>query len=261
MTRGSLTIVGTGITLIAHMTAEAQAWIARADRTFFLVTHPLAEEWMRELNPQSESLARFYTPGSDRLEVYRAITDHVLAAVRAGHSVCAAFYGHPSVFVTPTHDMVREARQEGYPVTVLPGISAEDCLFADLGLDPGQQGCQSYEASDFLLRPRRFDPSTPLVLWQVGVIGHFTVVHPEMDCSKGLAELVATLRRFYPADHAVTVYEAAMLPTGEPRIVEVPLAELQNAPISPFSTLYVPPVAPPAVDPQMYALLGLCETA
>jgi uncharacterized protein YabN with tetrapyrrole methylase and pyrophosphatase domain len=195
MTRGSLTIVGTGITLIVHMTAEAQAQIARADRTFFLVTHPLAEEWMRELNPQAESLARFYTPGSDRLEVYQAITDHVLAAVRAGDSVCAAFYGHPTVFVTPTQDMVRLARQEGYPVAVLPGISAEDCLFADLGLDPGQQGCQSYEASDFLLRPRRFDPATPLILWQVGVIGHFTVVHPEMDCSKGLAARVAARTR------------------------------------------------------------------
>jgi hypothetical protein len=29
MTRGSLTIVGTDITLIAHKPAEAQAWIAR----------------------------------------------------------------------------------------------------------------------------------------------------------------------------------------------------------------------------------------
>src|SRR5262245_613681 len=108
MTNGSLTIVGTGITLIAQITTEAQAWITRADKTFFLVMHPLAEQWMLELNPQAESLLRFYTPRRDRAEVYRDIADHVLAAVRAGHMVCAAFYGHPGVFVSPTHDMVRE---------------------------------------------------------------------------------------------------------------------------------------------------------
>ena len=48
MTSGSLTIVGTGITLIAHITTEAQAWIIRADKTFFLVMHPLAEQWLLE---------------------------------------------------------------------------------------------------------------------------------------------------------------------------------------------------------------------
>lgn len=257
MTHGSLTIVGTGITLISQITTEAKAWITRADKTFFLVMHPLAEQWMLELNPAAKSLARFYTPGRDRAEVYRDIADHVLAAVQGGRMVCAAFYGHPGVFVSPTQDMVERARAAGHAVKMLPGISAEDCLFADLGLDPGRQGCQSYEASDFVLRPRRFDPCTPLILWQVGVIGHFMVIHPEMDCSKGLAALVALLRRFFPADHTVTVYEAAMLPTDEPRITEVPLADLQNAPLFPVSTLYVPPIAPPAVDPHMYALLGL----
>jgi hypothetical protein len=37
---------------------------------------------------------------------------------------------------------------------MLPGISAEDCLFADLGIDPGIYGCQSYEATDFLANGR-----------------------------------------------------------------------------------------------------------
>jgi len=31
---------------------------------------------------------------------------------------------------------------------MLPGISAEDCLVADLGIDPASSGCQSYEAND-----------------------------------------------------------------------------------------------------------------
>jgi uncharacterized protein YabN with tetrapyrrole methylase and pyrophosphatase domain len=257
VSRGSLTIVGTGITLMAHMTTEARAWITRADKTFFLVMHPLAEQWLRQLNPQAESLARFYTPQRDRLEVYQEIGERVLSAVRAGNTVCAAFYGHPGVFVTPTHDLVRQAQAEGYAVTMLPGISAEDCLFVDLRVDPGRQGCQSYEATDFLARPRQFDPSTPLILWQVGVIGYFNVVDATLDPSKGLAILESVLRQWYPPKHQVVVYEAAILPTSDPTIIHVPLEELPRAPITPVSTLYIPPIAPPAVDSQMLERLGL----
>ncbi|MBV9789357.1 MAG: hypothetical protein JOZ51_14330 [Chloroflexi bacterium] len=254
---GSLTIVGTGITLISHITAEAQAAIARADKTFFLVTHPLGEQWLRQLNPNAESLARFYTPQRERLDVYRDITDHVFGAVQAGHTVCAAFYGHPAVFVMPTQDLVRRAQAAGYPVGVLPGISAEDCLFADLRLDPGALGCQSYEATDFLARPRRFDAATPLILWQVGVIGYFQVVDATLDAAKGLALLEVFLRRWYPMEHEVIIYEAAMLPIGEPIITKVALHRLRNAPVTAFSTLYVPPIVPPPVDAHMLEQLGL----
>ena len=51
------------------------------------------------------------------------------------------------------------------------GISAEACLFADLGLDPGTTGCQSYEATAFLARTPPVDTEAVLVLWQVSVLG------------------------------------------------------------------------------------------
>src|SRR3546814_12469546 len=55
------------------------------------------------------------------------------------------------------------------------GVSAEDCLYADLGIDPGEVGCQHYEASQFMFYRRRIDPSAYLVLWQVGVAGDRSV--------------------------------------------------------------------------------------
>ena len=55
-----------------------------------------------------------------------------------------------SVFVQPSHESIAIARLEGFSARMLPGISAEDCLFADIGLDPGKDGCQSFEATDFL---------------------------------------------------------------------------------------------------------------
>jgi uncharacterized protein YabN with tetrapyrrole methylase and pyrophosphatase domain len=256
MKQGGLSIVGTGITLIAQLTAEAQAYITSADRVFYLIPHSLADDWMRQLNPRSESLAAHYQPGRERSTVYMAICAQVLTAVRAGERVCVAFYGHPQVFVTPTADLIRQARAAGMPVTVLPGISAADCLFADLSLDPGVQGCQSYEASDFLLRPRRFDPTTPLILWQVGVIGYFAVVDAATDPAPGLALLSAVLQRSYPAEHELILYQAAVLPIHTPQITPVRLEQLAQASTTSLATLYVPPLAAPAVDPHIAAQFG-----
>ncbi|GAB4195717.1 MAG: SAM-dependent methyltransferase [Roseiflexaceae bacterium] len=257
MTSGFLTIVGTGITLMSHLTKEAEVAMRDAERLFFLVTSDLAEQWMQRLNPHGESLRPFYDAGGERAAIYAAMSEHVLAAVRSGQQVCAAFYGHPSVFVTPTQLLVRAARQEGLAVQVQPGISAEDCLFADLDIDPGQQGCQSYEASDFLLRPRRFDPHTPLVLWQIGVIGYFEVVNQTPDCGPALAALRQRLLRDYPPDHPVTVYLAPMLPIQSATITRSTLAELTPAILDPFCTLYIPPLGAPEVDQELCARLGI----
>src|SRR3970282_2169154 len=100
-----------------------------------------------------------YSVGKPRYRTYREMADRILSAVRAGAQVCAAFYGHPGVFVRPSHDAIRRAPREGFPARMLPGVSAEDCLVADLGVNPGEIGSQSFEATDFLGYRRRFDSS------------------------------------------------------------------------------------------------------
>lgn len=54
---------------------------------------------------------------------------------------------------------------------MVPGISAEDCLYADLGVDPGMEGSQHFEASKFMFYKRRVDPNAYLILWQVVIAG------------------------------------------------------------------------------------------
>jgi hypothetical protein len=60
----------------------------------------------------------------------------MLRYVRAGHNVIGIFYGHPGVFVSPAHRAIAIAREEGFKAKMLLGISAEDVLFTDLGVDP-----------------------------------------------------------------------------------------------------------------------------
>ncbi|HEY6069313.1 MAG TPA: SAM-dependent methyltransferase, partial [Gaiellaceae bacterium] len=173
---GSLTVIGTGINGTAHLTPEARAAFERAEAAFYLVTEPLTMRLLEDLNPAAISLYDHYEAGVDRSQSYERMQETILGEVRAGRRVCAAFYGHPGIFVAPSHGAVRRARDEGFRVWMLPAVSAEDCLFADLGVDPGLSGCQSFGATDFLLRRRQVDPSAVLVLWQVSVIGvrHYT---------------------------------------------------------------------------------------
>jgi hypothetical protein len=235
-----LVVVGTGIQLGGQITVAALNAIRAADRVPFLVADPHAARWIEELSPAARNLAGLYAPGKPRAETYEEIVVEILGDVRAGHDVCAAFYGHPGVFAYPSHESVRRARLEGYQARMLPGVSAEDCLFADLGLDPGDHGCQSYEATDFLLRPRRYDRRSLLLLWQIGVIGEASVGDTEPR-RKGLRVLVDRLRADYPADHEVVVYESAMYVVCEPRVARVALADLAGAEFGPMATLVVPP--------------------
>src|SRR2546428_900577 len=109
------------------------------------------------------------------------MADRIVSAVQSGLDVCAAFYGHPGVFVDASHEAIRRTRRAGLPARMLPGISAEACLVADLGMDPAANGCQSFETTDFLLSRRKFDPSSALILWQVGVLGEASV-RDHMSC-------------------------------------------------------------------------------
>lgn len=95
----------------------------------------------------------------------------MLREVRAGYNVLGLFYGHPGVFVSPSHRAISTARQEGYKARMLPGISAEDYMFADLGFDPSTNGCMSCEATEVLLRNQPMNPSIHNIIWQVGAIG------------------------------------------------------------------------------------------
>lgn len=68
----------------------------------------------------------------------------MLDEVRAGQNVVGVFYGHPGVLVTSSQRAIAIAKDEGYPAKMLPGISAVDTLWADLGVDPSRSGCVSY---------------------------------------------------------------------------------------------------------------------
>jgi hypothetical protein len=251
---GSLVIAGSGIKLVGHMTLEVKATVEQADKVLYVVNESVMARWIHRLNPSAESLHTLYAPGKPRPDTYVEMVKAILSEVRQGKKVCALFYGHPGVFVNPGWEAINQARAEGYEAVMLPGISAEDCLFVDLALDPAKDGCQSYEATDFLLRPRRFDPTVPLILWQVGVVGEKGVPGDEPS-RPGLAVLAAVLEEQYGPEHEVILYEATLYPIVDPVIQRVTIGNLAAADFTPIATLYVPPLHATPTDKTMYQRL------
>lgn len=239
--QGSLLVVGTGFKAGGHLTAEAESAIKNADKVFYGESNNVIIYQIKSLNPNAETLTDLYGKGKPRNVTYADMAERIVTAVRSGLDVCAVFYGHPGVFVNPSHQAIRTARAEGFEAQMFPGISAEDCLFADLGIDPGKYGCQSYEATRFLVYRLLFDPRSTLVLWQVGGIGMIDYDPTYMWQNNGVDILVETLLESYPADHQAIIYEAAQNPLFLPRMELVTIGKLGESELTGISTLVIPP--------------------
>jgi precorrin-6B methylase 1 len=256
--KGSLVCVGIGITLGSHISPLARSHIEQADVVFMGVSDGVVELWLQGMNKDARSLQRYYAEGKSRLETYQEMVDAMLTEVRAGKRVCGVFYGHPGVFAWAPHKAIEVARQEGYAAHMEPGISAEDCLYADLGIDPGSYGCQHFETSQFMLYKRRIDPSAWLILWQVGLAGDKTnrrfVTAPAYR-----QVLVDILARHYPLDHQVVLYQASTLSIEPPRIEWLALDALPLAVVGTVDTLAIPPARKMEIDPDVLARLDAMD--
>lgn len=256
MTNASLVVVGSGIKFLSHLTNEAKIYMEQSDKILYLVNEPAMKEWIKNKFPTAESLDTIYVSHHLRSHCYRAIKDYILSCLYQQQHICVVIYGHPTVFAQPALEAVIQAKQEGHDAIILPGISAEDCLFADLLINPGVNGCQSFETTDFLIHNRKYDSRSHLILWQIGMIGVLGHTQKQDDLV-GIRLLLNRLRINYKADHKVIVYEAAQYPHFNPRIEEIELMQLTNATLSQISTLYVPPANVSIVDENIIKELGI----
>lgn len=244
----------------SHITPLARSHIQTADVVFVAVSDGIVELWLKEMHADVRSLQPYYAEGKRRTQTYREMVEAILTEVRAGKRVCAVFYGHPGVFAWAPHRVIKVAREEGYTAHMEPGISSEDCLYADLGIDPGSVGCQHFDTTQYMLYRRQVDPSAWLILWQVGLAGEQTG-HRFATGAGHRQVLVDVLARDYPRDHEVIVYRAATLPTQLPRMERMSLEQLVRADLDGADTLAVPPARPLQADPEVQARLAALDVS
>ncbi|MCL1067590.1 SAM-dependent methyltransferase [Shewanella olleyana] len=256
---GKVTFVGTGLQLAGQISILSKSYIENADLVFSLVPDGFTERWLVSLNPNHRSLQPYYARKDEvknRRDTYSQMVEAILEQVRLGLNVVVALYGHPGVFACISHLSIKQAKKEGYFAEMLPGISAEACLWADLGIDPGASGHQSYEATQFMLYHHEPNTNTHLLLWQISLAGEHTLTQFSTT-SERLAILVDHLSQWYPLEHEVVIYEAANLPIQSPRIEKLLLKELPYARLEMISTLMIPPVQKLKLNLAMLEKLGI----
>lgn len=249
---GKLIVVGTGIKSVAHLSQETIIVIRQAARVLFLVNEPLMKEWITRENKNSQSLDTLYFSYEKRVDAYQAITDYIISENDKYPNLCVVFYGHPTLFASSALQAVRLVKQTNKTARILPAISSLDCLIADLAIDPGDSGCFSADATDFLIYKRVFDIRSHLILWQIASLGAFN--QEKTSCMNVLQDY---LLPFFPMDHMACLYEASQYPSMPPRMDYFPLANLEQQAVTSISTLYIPPVLKAECDRDMLEKLGM----
>ncbi len=191
------------------------------------------------------SLDDIYFSSKQRSESYDKIANELLSSIQKNDNVCFLIYGHPTFFSSVVDKIKKRISSEDIIIQVMPGISAMDCLFADLKIDPGSMGLQSYDATEFLLYDEKFSTTSHLVLWQIAIIGEIGVVKNSKinldKQKKAITILITKLLIHYPADHIVKLYVASQYPSIEFELVSIELQKLNEINISRLATLYIPP--------------------
>lgn len=257
--QGSLTIIGSGIETLGFIQGDEQI-IEGADAVFFCVADPATVAWIKKLRPDAYDLYVLYDDSKPRYTTYMQMAEALLHYVRQGKKVVGIYYGHPGIFVLSTHRAILIARREGHQAVMRPGISALDCLCADLGVDPSHPGMVTYEATDMLIRQRV--PATTLhtVLWQVGLVGEMGY-RRKGYINENFSILVSYLQGFYGDRYPVTNYIASRF-SAIPPVIEVFSLDALHDPalqsrVTGISTFYLAPKDPVPPSLEMMARLGL----
>ena len=138
------------------------------------------------------------------------MVEEILGAVREGKRVCAVYYGHPGVYVEPSHEAVRRARGRFESATMLPAALRRGLPRRRSGRRPRASGLAELGGDQLPPHSFRPDPTAGLVLWQVDGIGKLDWnLDPDPRGLQALAEVAGEL---YPPEHELVFYRASIYP-------------------------------------------------
>lgn len=252
-------IVGLGIVHVQHITREVDEVLCRSNEILYVEVGDEIDAYLQSRCPKVTNLHKAaYVEGVERLKAYDIMSAMVLDAALNHPPVTLALYGHPLVFAYPPFQILQAASLLGLCVRILPGISAMDCLFVDLKLDPSTQGLQVYEATDLVLRRRPLQRDVPCLIWQIGALES-----PFYSAARSKPERFSRFKdhllQYYPAEHkAVAVFSSTMSGV-ESNLLACTIGEVgsQSARIHQGMTLYIPPTETrPVKDEELLTQIG-----
>ena len=245
MQRTHIYLLGSGIRGALQFTQETIQALRASRVVYVLHDDTMVLDAVRELCPQVEDLATLYSPGDVRSNVYRTISEKLVAeAISGGPSIAFLVHGHPLFLVSATEYTLELARSKGLRVEMLPAVSSFDTLLCDLEIDYGY-GLQLFDSSTLLAVDWQPNPQVPMLIFQLATTLCDKVVDTEPP-PQVLRPLVEKLLRTYPPDHLCTVVHSSAFLLERSTKIEVALgnlAECDDIELWKRPTLYVPPAS------------------
>ena len=230
-----ITVVGLGPGDPALLTVGASQKLASAAAVYLRTTrHPTVEAL--DLGERQHSFDYLYNTLPTVDDVYERIAD-TLVQLALDDPLREIVYAVPGSPATGEHSvlLLRErARAADVALSIVPGVSALEAAFVELGIDPIGDGLQTVDAPELahLLEQRPsvisqfLNPTLPLLItgiWQHGLA----------------ASVKLFLMANYPPDWPVQLVRAGL---GEAP-TDMALEDLdRGAPVDHLTTLYVPPL-------------------
>jgi hypothetical protein len=239
-----ISIVGLGVLNIDQITYETERAIRASNEVLYVDSGVATRAFLQKLCPKVTSLyEESYSESACRLGSYDHMAVAVVDAALDHPPVTFAMMGHPIVGAEAPFLIHEMAHLLGLDVVTLPGISAMDCMFAELMIDPCMDGLQMYEATDLLLRRHPLLPEVPALIWQIGVVE--TRLHTLRRSKPARFErFLAYAMQFYAPDHQVIASFASQHPLMRSQNLQFPIAEIGHyaEQLHAGFTLYIPAV-------------------
>lgn len=209
-----IVVVGLGPSSIEQLTAGVYNLLSRENKIVFRTgRHPVVRE-LAERGICFTTFDHFYEEKGTFSEVYRDIAVALLEMFTQDAGLQRVIYGvpgHPLVAEESVQILLKDCHTQNVKVTIIPGMSFLDSLFASLRLDLAG-GLLILDALD--LKAAKLNPAVHAV---------FTQVYNRFVAS----DLKLFLLEFYPPEHPAVIVRAAGL-AGDEWIHRGPLWELDH---------------------------------
>lgn len=236
-------IVGLGMRSVDQLTREARRAIQGCTTLYVVDSSPGIQSYFTALGLEVVDLSRHYAEGKDRLQTYLEMSKEVISGAINKGPVSFGLYGHPTVFAYPPFVIKAVAESFGLTVGVVPGVSALDCMLAELMIDPATDGMQMFEATDIVIRKRTLLVDVHTLIWQIGALE--TGLYSKNPSTPGRFDrFLDHIAGFFPVHHpvsAIFVSDNPLIPSIIYRFKLKDLPEYGDRLHGGF-TLHIPPL-------------------
>lgn len=225
----SITIVGLGPGDGQWLTRRAWEVLGGAEMVYLRTArHPAVSDF--PAGTKFTSFDAIYESATDFDQVYQQIRDEVLRLAENG--VVYAVPGHPNIGESTVTAIVKKAKSENIPVTIIPGLSFVEPVLTAIGVD-GLDGLQLFDGIE--LAGYNYPPLNPDVPVLLGQVYNRLLAN----------ELKLTLMAVYPPEQPVLFVHAAGTPN---EVVEkIQLYQIDRSEhIGHLSSLYLQPLPIPS---------------